>query len=241
MDLLISISFAFLGGIIPALIWLAFWLHEDRKNPEPNRLILLTFFFGMLAVPVAFFLQFIFGNLLIGQQELRFAFESNYVAAIITMIIWAASEEIVKYAAAFLGGISKKANDEPIDPMIYMITAALGFAALENTLFLFEPLLLGDTTTALITGNMRFVGATLLHVTSSAIVGLFISLSYYKSALIKKHYLITGLILSIGLHTIFNSFIIRAGKFTVIGFAVVWLVSILLIYLFERIKRIKNL
>ena len=44
------IFYALLGGILPALIWLAFWLREDYKHPEPRGLILRTFLLGMGAV-----------------------------------------------------------------------------------------------------------------------------------------------------------------------------------------------
>ena len=41
---------AFLGGTIPAVLWLLFWLSEDREDPEPTLLLVLTFISGMLAV-----------------------------------------------------------------------------------------------------------------------------------------------------------------------------------------------
>ena len=41
---------AIVGGILPALIWLFFWLMEDRCEPEPKRYIFLCFLGGMLAV-----------------------------------------------------------------------------------------------------------------------------------------------------------------------------------------------
>ena len=47
-----TILFALLGGVLPALLWLWFWLKEDKKRPEPRGLILLAFIAGMLTVPV---------------------------------------------------------------------------------------------------------------------------------------------------------------------------------------------
>ena len=41
---------AFAGGILPALIWLWFWLREDREAPEPRGLIALSFAAGMAVV-----------------------------------------------------------------------------------------------------------------------------------------------------------------------------------------------
>ena len=62
--------------------------------------------------------------------------------------------------------------------MVYLITVALGFAALETGLFLMEPLSHGDISRGIITGNLRFMGAALIHTLSSAVVGYAIALSY---------------------------------------------------------------
>lgn len=236
MDFIIQICFAITGGVLPALIWLYFWLKEDDQHPEPNKLILLTFFSGMLAVPFALVLQIVANRLIPAASSVETLFFTNTLTAILVLTVWATAEEFVKYLAGYFGGISRKENDEPLDPIIYMITAALGFAALENTMFLIHPIFQGDTTTALITGNMRFIGATLLHVASSALIGIFIALSYYKSQKIKSRYFFIGFILSVILHVIFNSFIIKSGAFTLIGFATVWLSIITILIIFERVK-----
>jgi RsiW-degrading membrane proteinase PrsW (M82 family) len=236
MDFLIQICFAITGGILPAVIWLAFWLQEDKDHPEPNRLIIQTFIFGMLSACAAIVIQKISNGFLLRGVGIQTAFYTNYLMAVIALVIGASSEEVVKYLGAFLGGLRNKANDEPIDPIIYMITAALGFAALENTLYLIHPIFQGDMTTALITGNLRFIGATLLHISASAIIGIFIAMSYYKNSYLKGRYLLSGLILSSALHSIFNSFIIRSGTFTLIGFAMVWISIIIVILMFEKVK-----
>lgn len=233
-----TILISLLIGFIPALIWLFYWLQEDKKHPEPGFRIFSAFIYGMLAVPFALAFQALINTMLLQNQQIEIVFQTKYIVALSTLIIWATFEELFKYIAAYRAGISKRDNDEPIDPVIYMITAALGFSALENTLFVFAPLLEGFTTTALITGNFRFIGATLLHVASSAIIGMFMAFSYYKKEVIKFEYLIVGFILSIALHTMFNSFIIRAENFTLIGFITVWIVIIGVIILLEKIKKI---
>ena len=53
MNIFNTIFFSFLLGIVPALVWLWFWLREDTKHPEPRSLILLTFFYGALSVVFA--------------------------------------------------------------------------------------------------------------------------------------------------------------------------------------------
>lgn len=217
---------AVLGGILPAVLWLFFWLKEDRLHPEPKRLVFLSFVLGMAAVPLVVPLEQLTHNL-IG-------------TGIFIIFIWALIEELFKYVAAYLSGLHSKALDEPIDAMIYMISAALGFAALENVLFLIDPLMAGDIFLGVVAGNVRFIGASLLHTISSSAIGLAIALSFYKSLKVKILYRIIGVGIAVFLHALFNLFILdstsNSGIFTVFFF--VWLAVILLILFFEKVKRV---
>lgn len=233
-----TIIFATIGGIFPAILWLWFWLKEDNAHPEPSKLILKTFLYGILAVPVALVIQLIINKIVLSGISVETVLQSNVLLGILAIVLWSGAEEIVKYVAAYNGGLKRRANDEPVDVLIYLITAALGFAALENALFLIAPLLTGDTDTAFITGNMRFVGATLLHIATSAVIGIFVAFSYFYKQKIKKRYLWSGFILSIGLHSLFNLFIISYQDSIFLIFSFVWILIIGIILLFERIKAI---
>lgn len=217
-----------LGGIIPAFLWLLFWLREDRKRPEPRGLILLSFIGGMAIVPLVIPLE-------------RLVTPDLLNISIMTIILWALIEEVFKYLASYFTALRTRATDEPIDPMIYLITTALGFAALENTLFLINAFSDGQIFQGLATGSMRFIGATLLHTLSSAIVGASMALTFYKTKWVKRVGLLIGLILAITLHAVFNFSImnITNGKIFIV-FGVVWALIVLLILFFEKVKRIKK-
>ena len=223
---------AFLGGILPALLWLWFWLKEDGKKPEPKRLIIAAFFAGMLAVPVALYLEGV----------AKSAIQSGFYL----LLAWAVIEEVVKYLGAHVVAfrsvcLDKSACvDEPIDPAIYLVSAALGFAALENTLFLLSPIGQGSIATSLITGNLRFVGAMVLHVVASSAIGLAMGLSFYKSPAAKRLYFTFGLFTSIALHTLFNvSIILSNGNNVFVVFGILWIAVLVLLAVFEKVKRIK--
>ena len=88
-----EIIFAISGGILPALIWLWFWLKEDL-HPEPKKAISLTFFFGMLMVPAAFVLEK-------ALMKLELFFNPQIASISIFAIFgWAFIEEYLKYFAA---------------------------------------------------------------------------------------------------------------------------------------------
>lgn len=216
--------FSLVGGIIPSIIWLLFWLREDKRRPEPRGLIMLAFLGGMLAVPLVIPFQ---------QWTLN---EGSQFA---TFLSWATLEEVFKFVAAYLIVLRLKEDNEPIDPIIYMMTVALGFAALENAIFLFKPLLQGQYNESLITGNIRFIGASLLHTISSATIGIAMGLSFYREKWIKGLYLFFGIIVAIALHTAFNLFIIKENSgitFATLGF--VWIAIVILMLFFEKVKRV---
>ena len=226
MDLLHSISYSVIGGFIPALIWLAFWLTEDRCQPEPKLRLLLTFFAGMVAVAVAIPLE---------------NAASSFTTGAPPLLAWASIEEILKLLAAAAFGLLSTNYDEPIDAVVYMVTAALGFAAAENALFLSGTLQQGDMMQSIILGDTRFVGATLLHSLSSATVGLFMALAFYRNTMMKRVALVVGVILAIFLHTLFNFFILaQGGGLAVSVFLSIWAGIIVLLFLLERIKNAKD-
>ncbi len=218
-----ALFIAILGGILPALVWLAFWLLEDRCKPEPKKYIFFCFVAGMLAVIPA---------LIIERAMVPYLSGTNLLLG------WAATEEIVKFAAACIATLCWAMYDEPLDAVIYTVTAALGFSALENALFLLTPIQQGDLLRSIITGDLRFIGATLLHTLASATVGVALALAYFKPARVRKMAAIIGLILAIVLHTLFNFFILGSGSDSTFWvFLIIWAGIIGVLFTLERVKR----
>ncbi len=220
-------AIAFLAGLIPALFWLWFWLREDKCRPEPKILIATAFIAGMLIVPLVLPLQQFAMQRFVGDN---------------LIFVWVIIEEVLKYSAALIVILWNKAVDEPIDTIIYMITIALGFSALENALFIFNPLVQGDYVNSFLTGNFRFLGATLLHVLASGTVGIAMALSFYKRDSVKILSATLGLFLAIILHALFNFFIMEASGETVLGvFMFVWMGVIVLFLIFEKVKLLEKI
>ena len=68
---------------------------------------------------------------------------------------------------------------ESTDYTIYLVTGALGFSALENTFYLISPIIQNEPLQSIVvTGNLRFFGATVLHTISVAIVGVLLGLAW---------------------------------------------------------------
>jgi len=162
------------------------------------------------------------------------------IASAKLILIWSLIEETVKYAAAQFTLLSQPEFDEPVDAMIYLITVALGFAAVENALFLFDVLLQGGTSIYfLLTGQLRFLGATIVHTVASGIVGAAIALSYCYRLAAKVAAILAGLTTATILHAFFNFFIINNdGAATAEILLLLWLGAVFIIFLFERVKLI---
>jgi len=89
------------------------------------------------------------------------------------------------------------------------------------------------------TSNLRFIGATLLHTACSAIVGASIAFAFFHKEKMKYN-VIGGIILSTLLHFTFNYFIINGGGENILKiFLPLWLGIIIIIFICEKVKRLK--
>lgn len=247
-----QITYALLGGAIPALLWLFFWLREDL-HPEPHRLLIRAFFAGAVAIPFALLGEALtycggvalFGDVAGAGNHVCLTIASPlaalpYLFSPLTVVAFAGLEELTKYKVARSFVLKGADFDEPVDAMIYLITVALGFAAFENFFFLITAF--GRSLTeGLVVSNLRFLGATLLHLISSGIVGYSIALSFYAPN--RKWHVVFGLTLATILHAVFNFVILAEGTVSggVANLFVLLLTGILLIFAFDQAKKIKQI
>jgi RsiW-degrading membrane proteinase PrsW (M82 family) len=204
------------------------------QHPEPRRLIILTFLGGMGVVALALPLEkFVYD----------FLKKAGWLAlwdGFLLLFLWAFVEEFTKYFAARKIALNQKDYDEPVDALIYLITAALGFAAAENVIFLIEVSTNYGFLSGFVTGNLRFVGATLIHILSSATVGVSLAFCFFHKEKMHRN-LIFGLLFATLLHTLFNYFIIKnEGNNIFAIFAPFWILIIFLLLAFQKAKRIKK-
>lgn len=218
-----TLFFAIVGGFLPSLLWLWFWLRED-EHPEPCFALISAFVSGMIVVPIAIALEYLV------------SFPVGLTGGL-SLLVWAFIEEILKYLAMKKNSFCRHCFDEPIDAIIYMITTALGFASLENTLFIIKTFNTGGVVSGMDIGNMRFIGATILHTASSAIVGAFIAFSMRKNKRNLTRNTILGIIVAGLLHFAFNYLIMKSDGGNILKTLIpLWLIIIVLIFVFEKVK-----
>jgi len=209
-------------GLIPSFAWLIFYLKED-PHPEPKKLIFQTFLAGAFSTTIVLAAQTFFNDWA-GPRGV-----GSYT--LISFLVLAAIEEFFKFGAARIV-IDKHPRDfdEPVDAMIYIIIAALGFAAVENVAAAFKASSIAFETTTL-----RFIGATLLHTLSSGLLGYYWARSIIHD---KKSLLFTGFALATVLHTAFNFLIIRFEP-VIIPTTFLIVAALFVLYDFEKLKHLR--
>ncbi|OGZ64034.1 MAG: hypothetical protein A3A98_03760 [Candidatus Staskawiczbacteria bacterium RIFCSPLOWO2_01_FULL_40_39] len=235
----------FIFGVLPSITWLLYYLSKDL-HPEPKKMILKIFIYGSLVTIPVFFIQISLAELL---KQFQFSPFFIHFPIFIDLIKWfiiiALTEELFKYFVVKVAVFGSSALDEPLDIMLYMVVAALGFAALENILYLFSPLdgVPFNTVikTTIIISFIRFIGATFLHTLCSAILGYFVVLSFCKA---KKRLPLTlaGILAATFLHGLYNFSIIalKSPANFIIPIGIVLSLAVLVIYAFDEVKKLNS-
>ncbi len=232
-------------SFIPAILWLVFWHTEDTLHEEPKRMNIFAFLAGMLAVVVA-----------IGIES-KIAHDIAPIVGQCSFFLWflyALAEEGSKFALCFIAVLWTKSNKKPIDPVLFLISTALGFAALENGFFAISAYMgsadaISGFTAIIGSSFSRFFGASLLHVLSSAVVGISMSYTFYKKRFTKLEAIGGGLLVASLIHAFFNFFIASnkvvaacaneiSASTHFLTYAAVWIALVIVILILEHIKLI---
>ncbi len=227
-------------GILPSLIWLLYYLSKDM-HPERKRDILRIFLWGALMTIPTVFVQMGLNILL---KEIPLSLATYNV--IYWFLVISLTEEVFKFCVVKFKVLNSPALDEPLDLMLYMVVSALGFAAVENILYLFQPasaLLSWEKLVemTLVLSLVRFVGATFLHTLSSAVVGYFLALEVSSP---HKKFLFTesGLIIAVLLHGIYDLLIMKLQDYqTLLSLSSILLMFGFVTFIgFEKLKKMKS-
>ncbi len=184
MTIAISVLFA----VVPSLM-LVWYFHSRDVNPIPRRTILTTFVLGVVIVlPVALLELTAFSDLPMGSNP--------YVVGLVKSF-WTAAipEELLKFLVVVYYCARLSDFGERMDGMVYGSVASLGFAAMENVLYVTA----GGMELAL----SRAFTAVPCHAFLGAIMGFYVGQARFDS----RHrgaLLATGLILAIVLHALYD-------------------------------------
>lgn len=181
------ILFYFVVVVLPVIFWLWFFRSLDKKESEPKPLVRKVFLVGFLAILIAFFAE-VFVDGFFGVDGLRESyngagfpvFDSTFLLIALSFFLAGPVEEIVKYFV-LRRAIFKNPNFNQIaDGIIYATALALGFSFFENTGYFIDlyNTLPSEEFAAIVI--VRGITATLLHVSVTGIIGLYLGLEKFS-------------------------------------------------------------
>jgi RsiW-degrading membrane proteinase PrsW (M82 family) len=181
--------------LVPALLWLGYFYFQDRREPEPKHYVLGVYLVGaFVAFPVARFLTGLFPVEAWGGERLTF---HTVFSAIVPLGL---AQELAKYLVVRYTVCLSDEFDEPLDGIIYMTAAGIGFATAEN-LFALDAM---GGTIHLATFVMNAVVTTLAHGSIAGLLGHALGVARFAPAARRGPILLVGLVGAATLNGIFG-------------------------------------
>ena len=182
-----------LTALLPIAILVYYIYHKDKNSPEPTGQLVKAFFYGILSIPLSLCISIPLGAMGVYPVE-----ATNILGSISTAFFGAAvPEEIAKLFVLWLVLRKNPYFDENMDGIVYAVCVSLGFAALENIMYLFS-----NTETFLSVGVARAIFAVPGHFCFGILMGYYYSLAkfYPKSAIKNKMLVLIAPIIAHGLY-----------------------------------------
>ena len=148
-------------SILPVILLMVFIYRQDKYEKEPLGLLARAFIGGMIAIPI---------DLLVVSQINSIVFsESVFYSAFIEAGF---CEELCKFVILFFTIWWNKNFNEYMDGIVYATFVSLGFACVENILYVFE----GGVGTGIVRALLSVPG----HFLFGVIMGYFFSLAKFN-------------------------------------------------------------
>lgn len=191
---------------VPALLWLAYFWAQDRHEPEPTHYVLGIYLLGaFVAGPLAAFA--------IGQVSGPPPLSAGAVGPLAperlvrAILIVGLAQELCKYLVVRYTIYLSPEFDEPMDGIVYMTAAGIGFANFQN--FHYFQSLQGEV---LLTAGVRdAVVGTLAHACFAGVMGYALGRAKFSAAspAVRSATLFAGLVCAAILNGVF--FLVRGG------------------------------
>ncbi|MCD4848959.1 MAG: PrsW family intramembrane metalloprotease [Candidatus Aegiribacteria sp.] len=188
MNVILALTLA----IIPAVIIVIYFYRKDKAKPEPKGLIIRIFLLGLFSTLPALILEMAiseFRGILKPNQVLSPIFTAFVVAALV--------EESIKLFIVRRVAFRKKCFDEIMDGIVYAVVAGMGFACLENILYV-----LGRGLTVAV---LRAFTSIPLHAAVSVIMGYYIGMAKFsKNKGTGRRLIWKGFLLAVFFHGLYD-------------------------------------
>ena len=182
-----------LTALLPVAILVFYIYRKDKNLPEPTGQLVKAFFYGVISAPSSFFI-----SIPLGMIGLYLVEDTTVLGSVSSAFFGAAiPEESAKLFVLWLVLRKNPFFDEKMDGIVYAVCVSLGFAALENILYLFS-----DTESFLSIGIVRAIFAVPGHFCFGILMGYYYSIAkfYPKSSIKNKILVLLAPIIAHGLY-----------------------------------------
>lgn len=177
------------AAIIPSFILMA-WFHRRDRNREPLKVLWGTAGLGVLSVIPVLIVVSTYGKLI-------HSIEAPWTNGIMTAFFSAAiPEEFFKFLVLVLFAARLRDFDEPMDGVVYGVAASLGFATIENILYVSQ----GGWVVAV----LRAVTSVPAHALFGAVMGVYVGRAKFQPTR-RNWYLGQALFWPILLHGLYDA------------------------------------
>lgn len=185
-------------SMAPALAFLVLILALDRREPEPLALVLEVLGLGAASAVAAAAIEFLLQGLPL------FGMPGMAGAAAVAFIQVAPVEEACKLAVVLLFAWRKSSFNEENDGIVYTGASAIGFALLENVMYVAR--------FGLGAGATRAFSAMPLHVFTAVLLGLAVGRARFASPRAARRRLVLGgFVLAWAVHGLYDLLALSGG------------------------------
>ena len=162
-------------AVLPVFVLGFFVYRKDKFEKEPVRMLLKAFIYGCLSVVPAIFLEQLLSLLYtnMGGDSLPGVFQGAYTGYIVA----GCSEELSKLVLLTLVIWKSREFNEYFDGVVYATFVSLGFAGLENVMYVFGQ---DSYASALATGSMRAILSVPGHFLFGVVMGYYFALAKFQ-------------------------------------------------------------
>ncbi len=176
-------------ALLPTYLILRHFLKNDRY-PEPTGVIMNTYFLGVGIIIPAVILALLLTRLI---PEGLSPWALGAAAAFLSAAI---PEEALKLLVLCRYCLRHRAFDEPMDGIVYGVTVSLGFATLENVLYVVK----GGLSVAIARGLTAVPGHAFLGV----IMGYYVGQAYVSTGATRRNFLWKAYLVPVLLHALYD-------------------------------------
>ena len=180
-------------SIAPGIAISLYIFFKDEYNREPRKHVIISFFLGMLSALMAGVIEAT-ALALTGDNGA----DSIAFTALKAFLIVGFTEEWCKYLMVKKYAFRKPEFDEPFDGIVYAVMVSMGFATLENILYVMEH--------GLATAIVRMFLSVPAHASFAVLMGYYLGMARFRH-IEKGWYLLRGVLAATFFHGCFDFFL----------------------------------